>query len=105
MALSESKLTQPQRVGLAVNLLYLSLGLRMVEWTVLLRPGLRDLGVEVLTRIVPLAIITYLISKGKNWARIIFLVVFLLLVPLRVFNLIKIWTANPLFVSLYFIYY
>jgi hypothetical protein len=105
MPLSEGNLTRPKRVQFAVNLLYLSLGLRVVGKIVILSPGLKTIGIELITRLAPLVIIFYIISKGRNWARIIFLVAFILFVPIRVFNLLKIWTSNPIGISVYFIYY
>lgn len=91
-----NQLAQPQKVNTAVKLLYASLGLGIIS-SVLFPPGLDEVSsfdsalndslfiffTAGLTFGLTWLLI-YMIGKGKNWARITFLVFFIIGIPLSI---------------------
>ena len=91
-----NQLAQPQKVNTAVKLLYASLGLGIIS-SVLFPPGLDEVSsfdsalndslFIFFTAGLTFGLIwllIYMIGKGKNWARITFLVFFIIGIPLSI---------------------
>jgi hypothetical protein len=82
----DARLERPSRVTAAVYLLYLSLGFMaaqgLLECSV--PGGNQSEGFGVLGTLPVSALFYYMIGKGQNWARITFLLLFILSIPLLV---------------------
>ena len=87
-----NQLARPQKVDTAVKLLYASLGLGIIS-SVLFPPRLDEVssfGSALNDSLFfffifgPLFLLYYMIGKGKNWARITFLVFFIIGIPLSI---------------------
>ncbi len=87
-----NQLAQPQKVDTAVKLLYASLGLGIIS-SVLFPPRLDEvssfgsaLNDSLFSFFIfgPLSLLYYMIGKGKNWARITFLIFFIIGIPLSI---------------------
>jgi hypothetical protein len=80
----------PRTVTAAVSVLYLSLGLGVIQlllrWSKAEASG--SLGPEV-GPLLTLALIYYMIWRGRNWARIIYLILVLLGTPLSLLAVIQ----------------
>ena len=93
-------LEKPSKVVAAVNLLYATLGIGVVrgilEWSQSTAASSVDFVLFVTLSVLGLLLFfIYMIGKGKNWARIIFLVLFILGVPLSIMPLILSFSHNP----------
>lgn len=93
-------LTKPSQVTLALQLLWGSVGLGVFEF--LFRwPNIDNaapLSFVLVVAIATTALVSWLIvmiGRGRNWARIVYLVVFLLGVPLIAFGLTEELTRRP----------
>lgn len=92
---------RPRRITIAIKLLYLNLGIGILrsflEAARLTSSAPAPIGFIVVIQIVTLAIIMfliYIIGKGKNWARIIILVLFLIGLPFSIRPLLQSLAAN-----------
>lgn len=87
-----NQLAQPQKVDTAVKLLYASLGFGIIS-SILFPPRLDEvssfdsaLNDSLFSFFIfgPLFLLYYMIGKGKNWARITYLVFFIMGIPLSI---------------------
>ncbi|CAM3663435.1 hypothetical protein VA7868_00385 [Vibrio aerogenes CECT 7868] len=91
---------QPSQVSTAVRLLYFTILLGVIR--LILEPewlhGQMPLGAVLTIQAFSIAIvgmIVYMISRGKHWARIVFLILFIPGLPLAIMPLIHSLSANP----------
>jgi hypothetical protein len=101
--------TRPKNVSTAIKLLYLSLILGIINSVLvvitLINSPVTSLpsaylgittGITIFILFVTLALLAffiYKIGKGKNWARILYLILFLIGIPSAVINLIQFFTT------------
>ena len=92
---------RPDRVNTAIKLLYSSLGVGVVrsllEAPALIKQG-ASLGFVVFVSVFVLAFLSFFIhkiGKGRNWARITFLVMFILGIPISISPMIQSLMNNP----------
>lgn len=92
---------RPQQVGQAVILLYVTLGIGILRSILEAsrNPELARTGFLMFITFGVLGIMWFfihMIGKGKNWARITLLVLFVVGIPLSIFPLLQSLAANPL---------
>ena len=100
MEQTKSQILRPQKVLTALKLLYLTLGIGIIriflEDTNLFMRAESGINIFVLFLIFALVFfIYYLIGKGKNWARIIFLIFFIVGFPLTMLQLLPSLSRTP----------
>lgn len=95
-----NQLLQPPKVAIAVKLLYATLGIGIIR-SIIESGRLAEkasmpfiLVVQFIT-FGSLWFFIYMMGKGRNWARITFLVIFILGVPLSILPMIQSLTHNP----------
>lgn len=92
---------KPQIIKNAVLMLWISLGLGVVRsaWEIPAQAAQSSVGFVVFVMVFTLLFIGLFISmidKGKNWARITFLVLFILGVPLSILSLLQSLSYAPI---------
>ncbi len=98
--MDQDQSSRPAKIGQAVMLLYVTLGigvLRSIMETSRLAQG-TSVGFVLFIGFAVLGVMwffIYMIGKGRNWARVTFLVLFILGVPLAVLPLLQSLAANP----------
>ena len=101
--MNEGQSSRPSRVGQAVTVLYVTLGigvLRSIMEAQRFPQGL-SVGFVMFVMFVTFAVLgllclfVYMIAKGRNWARITFLVLFTIGIPFSVLPLLQSLAANP----------
>ena len=88
--MEQDQTTRPREVGTAVTLIYITFGIGLLRAIM----G----GAPVLLTLVFIGIMylfVFQIGKGRNWARITFLVLTILGLPFSVHSLTQTFTANP----------
>ena len=101
MEQNQEKESRPDKVSTAVKLLYLSIAIGVVR-SIFEIPTLTQttslslvISVSVFTLAI-MAFLIYMIGRGRNWARITFLVLFLIGLPFSVLPLLQSLLANPI---------
>ncbi len=92
-------LPRPDKVGLAVLLLYVTLGIGLLRSLMEAPQQEAPLGLTIFTTLLVLGItgfFIFMIGKGKNWARITLLVLFIVGIPFSVPFLLNSLAANPI---------
>ena len=99
--MEQNQTTRPPRVGTAVKLLYITLGIGVLRsimdasmYTEMASPAF----VMLITFFVLglMGFFIFMIGKGRNWARITFLVFFIIGIPFAAFPLMQSVGANPI---------
>ena len=99
--IDQNQTTRPQKVTIAVTLLYITLGIGVLRGII---------EASMLAQIAPPAFVMlvtffvlgimwlfiYMIGEGRNWARITFLVLFIIGIPFSVLPLLRSLAANPI---------
>jgi len=99
--MEQNQTTRPPRVGTAVILLYITLGIGVLR---------SIMGASMYTEVASPAFVTlitffvlgvmgffiFMIGKGRNWARITFLVFFIISIPFAALPLMQSVGANPI---------
>lgn len=110
MIQNENNIARPNKVSIAVKLLWITIVVGIIRSIIELPNTLEVLieqgfyfglaiGFVIFTAFISLAIISffiYMIGKGKNWARIIFLVLFIIGIPFSILPLVQSLMANPI---------
>ncbi|MFP4402973.1 MAG: hypothetical protein ACOC3X_00320 [Nanoarchaeota archaeon] len=110
MIQNENNIVRPNKVSIAVKLLWITIVVGIIRSIIELPNTLEVLieqgfyfglaiGFVIFTAFISLAIISffiYMIGKGKNWARIIFLVLFIIGIPFSILPLVQSLMANPI---------
>ena len=96
---NNEQLVQPSKVATAVKLLYATLGIGMIRSIIESSRHAEASSVALflfgtLFSLVTIAFFIYMISKGKNWARITFLVLCILGIPLAISPMIQSLSHN-----------
>ena len=92
---------RPKKVQNAVTILYVTLGIGIVR-TVMdasVNAELAGVGFLIVVTLVTFAFLVFLIAmigRGRTWARITFLVLLLLGLPLSILPLIRYFTISPI---------
>lgn len=99
--MDQSQTIRPEKVGTAVKLLYITLGigvLRSIMEASMQAQMASPAFVMFITFFVLgiMWLFIYLIGKGRNWARITFLVLFIIGIPFSVLPLLQSLAANPI---------
>ena len=97
---SKALLQKPEKVVTAVKLLYLLVGIGMIRtfMTVMRHADVRSPYPLIFTKILIYAasvFLIYQISKGKNWARWLLLLIFAIAFPLSVLPTFDAFSHNP----------
>lgn len=96
---SSQVLLRPDKVGLAVLLLYVSLGIGLLRSLMEAPQQEAPIGLIIFISLLVLGItgfFIFMIGKGKNWARITLLVLFIVGIPLAVPQLFHSLASNPI---------
>ena len=96
--MTESLSSRPVGVGRAVNLLYAALGIGILRDVLIAPQGyhISHLIFHTFAVIGLLGVLIYLIRQGRTWARITFLVWFVVGTPLAVVPLMRSFEASPI---------
>ncbi len=99
--MEQNQTTRPPRVGTAVKLLYITLGigvLRSIMDSSMYAEMAPPAFVMLITFFVlgVMGFFIFMIGKGRNWARITFLVFFIIGIPFAAFPLMQSVGANPI---------
>ena len=86
---------KPQQIKTALMLLWVSLGIGVLNGLVVGISSLFELSIIVCV-IAFTAVLYYLIGKGKGWARLLFLILFLIGIPFSIPNLLMMLQENIL---------
>jgi hypothetical protein len=99
--MEQNQTTRPPRVGTAVKLLYITLGIGVLRsimdasmYTEMASPAFVMLISFFVLGVMGFFI--FMIGKGRNWARITFLVFFIISIPFAAFPLMQSVGANPI---------
>ena len=99
--MEQNQTTRPPRVGTAVKLLYITLGIGVLRsimdasmYTEMASPAFVMLISFFVLGVMGFFI--FMIGKGRNWARISFLVFFIISIPFAAFPLMQSVGANPI---------
>lgn len=93
-------LAQPPKVGTAVKLLYATLGIGIIR-SIIEASRLAEANSVGFVLLIIFSVfgsmwfLIYMIGKGRNWARIAFLIMFILGVPLSILPMIQSLTYDP----------
>ncbi|MDP7637661.1 MAG: hypothetical protein QF577_08950 [Phycisphaerae bacterium] len=99
--MGQNQAVRPEKVGTAVKLLYITLGigaLRVIMEASMYAQMASPVFAMFITFFV-LGIIflfIYMTGKGRNWARITFVVLFIIALPFSILSLLQSLTANPI---------
>ena len=96
---SIQRLPRPDKVGLAVLLLYITLGIGLLRGLIEAPQQEAPTGLIMFTAILVLGIMgffTFMIGMGKNWARITMLALFIIGIPFSVLPLLQSLAVNPI---------
>jgi hypothetical protein len=101
---TNNKITKPSKVSLALKLLYLTIIVGIIRVILEFSTSLEavkaqgfGLGFLIFTNVFTfgiLILLIYMIGKGKNWARIVFLIFFILGTPFSILPLINSLSVN-----------
>jgi hypothetical protein len=82
--MDQNQTARPEKVGTAVKLLYINLGIGVLSGIMeaLMHAPMTLVFVTVILG--TMWLLTYMIGKGRNWARITFLVMFIIGLPISV---------------------
>lgn len=99
--MDQNQISRPKKVGTAVKLLYITLGigvLRSIMEASMQAQMASPAFVMFITFFVLgiMWLFIYMIGKGRNWARITFLVLFIVGIPLFVPPLLQSLAVNPI---------
>jgi len=99
--MEQNQTTRPPRVGTAVKLLYITLGIGVLRsimdasiYTEMASPAFVMLISFFVLGVMGFFI--FMIGKGRNWARTTFLVFFIISIPFAAFPLMQSVGANPI---------
>jgi hypothetical protein len=102
--MDEHKISRPEKVGTAVKLLYIVLGILALQDVLLpSKHLLKSIIFGMFTILGPMWFLIYKTSKGRNWARIILLVWFIggsLRNLLKINSILLGWESNLLIIML-----
>lgn len=113
--MDQNQTNRPEKVGTAVKLLYISLGVGVLQRIMMasvyaeLPHVPNNLSVQILVMLVAFFVLgirwlfIYMIGKGRNWARIVFLVWFIIVTPVSMLIMVFYVIAFPLLVGLPYI--
>ncbi|HMO52540.1 MAG TPA: hypothetical protein PKE26_15065 [Kiritimatiellia bacterium] len=92
---------RPDKVGTAVTLLYITLGIGAVRsiMEASMNAQIASPGFVMFITLFVLGIMwlfIHMIGKGRNWARITFLVLFIIGIPFSILPLLNSLSANPI---------
>jgi tryptophan-rich sensory protein len=99
--MEQSQASRPEKVGVAVKLLYLTLGIGVLRsfMEAPMHAKMTSPAFVVFVASFVLGIMwffIYMIGRGRNWARITFLVLFIIGIPFSVQPLLQSLSANPI---------
>ena len=96
-----SQITRPKKVTIAVKLLCIVLAIGFIKFILnesialeMAPPAFIAFTFSATVGIV--ALLTYMIWNGRNWARITFLVLFIIGAPFSIFQTLQILTVTPI---------
>ncbi len=102
--MEQNQTTRPPRVGTAVKLLYITLGIGVLR--VIMDPSMyaeyAELASPAFVTLITFFVLgvmgffIFMIGKGRNWARIAFLVLFIIGIPFAALPLMQSVGANPI---------
>ena len=102
--MEQNQPTRPPRVGTAVKLLYITLGIGVLR--VIMDPSMyaeyAELASPAFVTLITFFVLgvmgffIFMIGKGHNWARIAFLVLFIIGIPFAALPLMQSVGANPI---------
>lgn len=95
---SSQPIPRPDKVGLAVILLYVTLGIGLLRSLIEAPQQEASLGLIIFGTLIGLGIMgffIFMIGNGKNWARITMLVLFIVGIPFVVLPLLQSLAVNP----------
>lgn len=99
--MEQNQVNRPDKVGTAVVLLYVTLGIGVLR-SIMEASRLSAQASVGFVMFITSAVLglmwffIYMIGKGRNWARITFLVLFIIGIPFAVLPLLQSLAANPL---------
>jgi len=99
---SEQELSiQPAKVTLAVKLFYTVVGIGILKtaYTVVRHLDVRSPDFLIITKLISYAIsiyLIYLVGKGKNWARWVLAIIFVICIPLTILPFFELLSHNPI---------
>src|SRR5712692_1963915 len=101
MDTNSNRTERPKKVQNAVTILYVTLGLGIIRAVIeaSANAGMAGVGFLILITLVVFAVMVFLIAmigRGRNWARITFLVLFLLGLLPSILPLIRSFTLSPI---------
>lgn len=99
--INNEELIRPSKVAIAVKLLYLTLGIGIIRSAIEFSHQAEQSSAKfvlfvMLFTFAFMSFFIHMIGKGKNWARITFLVLFIIGIPLSVLPMIQSLTHNPI---------
>jgi len=99
--MEQNQTTRPPRVGTAVKLLYITLGIGVLRSTMdaSMYTEVASPAFAMLITLFVLGVMgcfLFMIGKGRNWARIAFLVLFIISIPFAALPLMQSVGANPI---------
>ena len=95
--MDQNQISRPKKVGTAVNLLYIVLGIRILQ--TILEASMASARPSMFIIFCVLAVmwlVIYMIGKGRNWARITYLILFIIGLRVSVVPLWAVLGANPI---------
>jgi hypothetical protein len=99
--MEQNQTARPPRVGTAVKLLYITLGIGVLR-SIMDASMYAEMAPPAFVKLITIFVIgvmgflIILIGKGRNWARITFLVFFIIGIPFAAFPLMQSVGANPI---------
>jgi hypothetical protein len=97
--MDQSLINRPEKVGHAVMLLYITLGIgvlmNIIE-ALMNAQMLSSASVAIIFQLGIMWLFIYMIGKGYNWARITFLVLFIISIPFSILIISKSLLTNPI---------
>ncbi len=99
--MEQNQTTRPPRVGTAVKLLYITLGIGVLR-SVMDASMYTEMASPAFVMLISFFVLgvmgffVFMIGKGRNWARITFLVFFIISIPFAAFPLMQSVGANPI---------
>ena len=99
--MEQNQPTRPPRVGTAVKLLYITLGIGVLR-SIMDASMYAEMAPPAFVMLITFVVLglmgffIFMIGKGRNWARITFLVFFIIGIPFAAFPLMQSVGANPI---------
>lgn len=91
---------RPARVGTALTLLYIGFGIGLLRTIVEASAYTHVVVFITFFLLAVFLFLIYMIGKGRNWARIAYLVLFIIFLPFTVHTVLQDLAAKPISVSL-----